>query len=314
MRNPDLYAFGREDYWKLFIIWKHGNIPTENGIHPLLGWSQAPYSAANPYGLKQEALEALSSAKPKVFFYGDSFVDGSTKASYTLPQLLSGCLKNSVAVDLGVGGFGFDQTYLLFHETHSLVPKSHLIVGILLDDLDRTLDTVRHYQKPYFRIESGVLSLKGAPVERNPQRYLASLEPKVFSYLYARVAYLSGIDEVRWTSPERAYQDQVKGITGRIIANIKKEAGTTPLVFVIFHQWFSLKENDWRETYLKEEFTKQGLAFLNTKPVLLQAAQEMSVPVTQFYNTQNDGHHNTLGNEVVAKALCTYLGAAPFVR
>jgi len=312
LKYPERYGsyFYDDDYWKLqsrFI----GNWTTTDSrrIHSILGWSQTYITDNNPLGLFDESLNYinLNTAKNKILFYGDSFVKGAAGYSFQIPVFMNKYLENAIVVDLSCGGYGMDQMLLMFELTHAKVSNPYIIFGILTEDLDRAILSVRTNQKPYYIIRNNKLCLTGMPIEQNPFVFYAKNPPKINSYLF-RIVYRNLATKFRSYRQTLNKKNEVKKrVNTKIIEQIyeiSKNKGNS-LLFVLFYRKEDLDSLNWREAFLKTELSELKIPYFDTKPILIQYAVDNKIPLGNFYVP--DGHHNDLGNKVIAEALLKYL-------
>ena len=310
MRNPafskpELYAEYQGDdlYWQMAYHWATSvwRPATPERVHPTLGWSQAPVTPENPLGLEEDTRLRLNDRGRKILFYGDSFVKGGSDPEYHIPRYLDDRMADADVLDLGVGGYGTDQIYLLFERTYRLAgAKPDIVMGTLIEDMDRAVLTLRTSQKPYFRLSNdGSLELEGLPIARDQEAYYDERPPRPFSYL---IRYFS-LNWNPWTSVTPANYGLIRDINGRIIDQVDMacRASGLKLLYVIFYGQRELIDTTWRETLLKQELEARDIPYLDTKPVLLAYAREKGLPLSALYVP--DGHHNNLGNQVIAEAI-----------
>ena len=313
LRDPALYAeySSDDDYWKLEQRWgPRWKAASPERVHPLLGWSQDRVTAENPLGLSKASLRRLRSAKPKLLFYGDSFVRGAADPGFRLPEYLDARVGRMTVVDLGVGGFGLDQTYLMFRETHPKTRGPVVLVGVFLDDLDRSALTVRSSQKPYFVADpAGRLTLAGIPVEKDQPSFFASHPASIRSFLWAFVRRTV----LKRTDPGKA--ELKRRVNGGLLDLFQAEAGRTRtrVLFALFYGEADLRATPWQEEFLKRELELRGLPYVDTKPLLLGHARASGAGLPSFYSS-GDGHHNNLGNRVIAEGILARLRELGFVR
>lgn len=315
LRNASFYAGYSEDddYWKLYYRFAgEFKPPSPKAIHPLLGWSQVWIEKDNPLGIDQEGLGLMLSDKIKILFYGDSYVRGIVSSPrYEIPKYMTKYLRHAVVVDLSSGGYGLDQMFLFFNLTRKRIQQAHVIFGILIeDDLDRSVLSVRTGQKPYFILRDNRLLLQGIPIDPDPQHYFATNPPQIKSYLFRFI--LQGLSR-----KTHFFEVHLKKIREKIIINAKiieaidfackKE--NSPLLFVLFHQ--NPQITIWQEIFLKKKLEELRLPYLDTRDFLLAYASEHRTNLNNFYVTEGPGrgHHNDLGNEVIAQGILRYLAA-----
>ena len=112
--------------------------------NPLGGWESPPW--------KGESLDRLA-------IFGDSFVFGTTPNGERLPDYLQEELPDLQVLNYGVSGYGFDQTLLHLESRVAEMKDAKVLLGVLTNDLDRTVLTVRSGPKPYFQLRDGTLEL-----------------------------------------------------------------------------------------------------------------------------------------------------------
>jgi hypothetical protein len=302
VRDPALYGdyFSDDIYWKLVQDWDGKyKYASPEGVHPILGWSQGAVTHDSPLGLVKESQEGLVTEGTKILFYGDSFVRGGGDRQHQLPVILREQVPAAV-VDLSVGSYGFDQVYLMFQQTVKHASGGLVLVGVLVsDDLDRMILKVRMSQKPYFVVtESGELALKGVPVQRDQEQFFRSLHIPFHSYLFTFLRKKIGGTNLKIA--------EKMAISNRLLDRFAEEArgAGAELGFVLFYAKEDLVHPTWRETFLRQSLDARQLRYLDTKPVLLRAAQSRDVPLDAFYEVE--GHHNNLGNEVMGAALVAW--------
>ena len=308
-RNPALYAGYSDDdaYWELHHHFDGEWYPNSSDmIHPVLGWSQDRIRAGNPLGLFDDTVSRLSSEKRKILFYGDSYVKGGAESDFQLPVFLTNQMKNTAVVDFSVGGYGLDQSYLMFTLTHEKARKPYILMVILFDDLDRSILSVRTYQKPYYVLENNLLKLSGVPVDTDPVHYLRTHPPKIRSYLAGYASQTlrrksKSLDSYLSRIPEK------QQINSAILAQLKRDCleKQYPLEVVIFYDPTSLQVSTWQERFLKEKLEELQIPYFDTKPILLAYANAHNIPLLQLYDAT--WHHNNLGNSVLGQKLLEHL-------
>jgi hypothetical protein len=306
LRDPGLYAdpHSDDDYWRLQHVWGFkDNLQDAGSVHPLLGWAPRA-SPRNPLGIIAEPGYPVDLASECVLLFGDSFVAGRGPLEERLPRRLEELLGIRV-YNYGVAGYGLDQIFLRFRETHPLFARPAIGIGVLTTDLDRSVLTVRTGQKPWFALREGVLELRGLPIDPDPERFVARDPPRVRSYFAALVLRQGRLALAGGNGAEIGHKRSEKQeINRRILADLVGEArrrGLQPF-FVLFYEPTELHRSGWRETFLRAELGRLEVPYLDTKELFLRLARERSQPLAAFYRT-TDAHPSALGNLLVAEAL-----------
>jgi hypothetical protein len=306
-RNPSLYAdhLSEDDYFKLAVAWGHTRI-SERLAHPLLGWAP-PVTPSNPLGIIRSAPYEVIRERP-VLFFGDSYVAGATGAADGIPHHLERLLDGHAVYNYGVSGYGVDQIVLRVETAVDRFRDPVILVGILTDDVDRTVLRFRGAPKPRFVMTKSGLKLEGTPVsadfagwlERNPVRIRSYLG----AYLRRRLA------QRRSPSPTDDGERRVEKeqLTRALLARLATASRSArfQLAFVLFYGPRDLCHEGWRERFLKQELRHLGVSVLDSKPVLLSDSGGKCDPARHYL--AHDGHFSSFGNAFIARWL------APFVE
>jgi len=136
--------------------------------------------------------------RPRLVVLGDSFVWGfDVEAEERFTERLRERLPGVDVANLGVSGFGTDQTLLLFQREASFYAADAVVLVFAAEnDREDNVTNRRYgpYYKPYFEHGvSGGLALRGVPVPRSVP-YLVEGHPWLGWSALARAAYQSGLD------------------------------------------------------------------------------------------------------------------------
>jgi carbamoyltransferase len=116
----------------------------------------------------------------RILFYGDSFTEGvGVSDGRRFSDLIEQMIPHTEALNFGVRATGTDQQLLFFRERPPELDHDLVVIGLYTGDVKRnaskygvlTSATGASYQKPYFVVENGELSLKNVPVPAAPAEY-----------------------------------------------------------------------------------------------------------------------------------------------
>lgn len=274
-RDPGLYGdyFSEDFYWKLYRRFG-GPHRAPRDPHPLLGWV-GPFSR-DDY-LHDEAA-AIGDRRP-VLLYGDSY------ARCVPGELCFEILLNSdqafseghYLLNYGVGGYGFDQIYLLLRESLDLYEEPFVVIGLLTFDIDRSLLTVRTGQKPRFQIEDDRLELDRTPIEPDAAAFFARNPPRTPSYLFRRLIYSKLLprpvrEQLRG---EHAFRQAKMELTRKIFEALlaELERRQVDFVFLVFHtEYPGVSElagrDDWRDRFLRQLLDELEVPYVWSKEIV----------------------------------------------
>lgn len=320
IENPFLYTqFDTEDY---FLIehrnedrWRVRSNSSYYDIDPILGWSWKENISIGCYKTEENGAQDYNSqfddTSIKILFFGDSFTESISCSNNTIPAKL----ERNIGIDtlnLGVGGYGFDQIFLKFNNTYKKFNDSIILIGLLYSNLDRSILKFRWNQKPYFEIsEDSNLILKGVPVSDDPNEIFDKSKPKIKSYLFNLFYYSdfgrNFFEEFR-LKQETKRIDDIKNINEKIfyeMINIKNQDNLT-VYFVLYYYEPDLSFVDWRHTFVKKLLDDSDITYFDTKEYLLEYSIENNHPISDFY-LMDDGHYNDLGNTIIAQGIANEL-------
>lgn len=291
-----------DDYWVLMGRWTD---PEERiapaRIHAGLGWSQTDVTQENPLGLFPETRGLLKrDGRPKVLFYGDSYVAGQSRPENWIPAYLDARLPGTDVVNLGVGGYGTGQAYLLYGATRELVERPLVIMSSMVYDFDRAILSVRSYQKPRLRVhDSGTIVVTNTPVDEDPDRFFRDAPLSFQSFVLKAL-------ERRYLPLEDPLFPEKRALNRAILeatADLAASDGSD-LLYVLFHPAKELAEQDFRSQFFLESLADLGIECFDTRGPLLDHVADSAVGIGKMYV---NGHHNDLGNQVIGEALLVRL-------
>jgi hypothetical protein len=298
------------DFWKLYYLFGGKLEPFHP--HPLLGW----VGDFQPRTLMHNHVGEVGHRRP-VLLYGDSHAQ-------CLPQVecFQAILNHDLAfasdhylLNYGVGGYGVDQTALLFANSVHRFERPFVIFSLMVEDLDRTLLSVRFGQKPHFAVEGGSLVLKGVPVEANPADFFRENPPQIRSYLWRRFLYarVNGVPAVvdRWLKGEKRRTAEKIDLNGRILDAVVDDLRRSRLdfFFVVFplirpgDPAFAFdREDNWRDLFLRRYLEERKIPHIWSKDLIRQDPSFHGDNLDLYIILAN-GHPTTHFNRLIAEKM-----------
>ena len=184
----------------------------------------------NKYGFRDREHDVKQ--KPRIMFIGDSFVWGyDVDQEERFTENLQKLIPDWEVLNLGVSGYGTDQSYLLLQQEFNFYLPEIIVLIISNNDRGDNTTNLRYkgYYKPFFQEENGQLILKGIPV-RKSMKYYAQQYPSVFGSYLIRAVVLS---YSLLTEPAVHVTDPTKSL----ILEIKKYVNKQGAVFFIGFQY-----------------------------------------------------------------------------
>jgi hypothetical protein len=244
-------------------------------------------------------------ARPKAWFFGDSFMQGAGAPDRSPPALVERTRPERQSLNFGMSGYGIDQIVLSYERVAPRIPAGDPVyIGVLTVDLDRAPLAFFGASKPRWRLNDGAFTLEpAAPARARPDVHVAS-------YALALVASLTELVGTRFDRSETRCAAENKEMLGayaldRALA-LARERGHRLRWVVFAPLWDLHKPHSWRHDFLlralhaREQAVVDGLAVLKT-----HAAQEGRSFAA--YYIPIDGHLNDDGNAVLAVAMAASL-------
>jgi len=314
LRRPLLYVDGFEhdtynDLDRRFAA------PEERALvpnfDPLVGWTGAFVVPRRYYPL---AARDLKRRRP-VLLYGDSYAGCATPAGQCFQALFEETpwAARFGLVNLGVGGYGLGQVWLLLRESlsHFADDDPVVVVGILVEsDLERTTLSLRGWPKPRFSMSGDELVIE--PPVHGYGRWAES-HRRARCYTWRLLVNASAL----WPPALRArltgrvaLERMRRRVARRLLEEIQNELERRGLdyVFLLFHGEPSLRTEGpwkWEEQFLEQTLTELGAPFVSTRPYLEAWARRNDGSVAPLFGHEPPlrGHYNALGNRVAFEAL-----------
>ena len=308
LRHPGNYAdyFSDDDYFKLKYLFGH---PAPRQPHPLLGWVGSGTFDGESY--LHDDIAGLQGRRP-VLLYGDSFA-GCVRYVACFEDILNTdpeFAEDYYLLNYGVGNYGFDQIALLFQNSVSHYKDPFVIMSLMTLDLDRSIQSARTGQKPYFTLENNELALQNVPINPDPHLFFAENPPKIKSYVYRRLTrgYLPKplLHTLTGEAKITAYKKQ---LNEKIMVEVIDELRARDLdfIFLVFHpHWPGVTvldaETDWRDPFLRDVFDRYEVPYIWSKDLALADAGSTPLDI-DTYLIPVDGHPNEYFNRIIAQAM-----------
>lgn len=258
-----------------------------NEFDPLLGWKLqsnlvGPGSfATREHGIRENENDlGIVIYSPPILAVGDSFVVGSEVINVdTWPSQLERLIRIEV-LNAGVGGYGFDQSFLRAATLLSLVRPRHVLLGVLADDIERMRFTHYGAPKPYYDAEMNL--------------QLDHLKPK------------SWTSWIKWDYYKEHPHDHMRALWF-ILTQVKLWEVPTTIVLQYGAAWNHQAERPPHATTLIEFCQQLSLPLIDE---WLTIKQYWPASFPSIYVVQKDGtfgHMSALGNRIVANLIAKEL-------
>ena len=227
-------------------------------------------------------------------------------------------------VNMGLGGFGLDQTYLWYRREAPTIPHALTIVALVFEDLERMMsDDFLGYGKPIMRVRNGRLTVDNVPVpESTIGRRLA---PAIaFARGFKSFELLSSLLRRFRSSPgpASAGAEEMLALSAEVMEAIRDESarhGSVPVfVYLPTEADYRPGSRDLARQRLSVESARLGVTFIDLVPALrrlsIRDMATMFIPPGVMEYAYAAGHYTVRGNRFVRDAIIDEARRHPRLR
>ena len=234
-----------------------------------------------------------SSKKDGLIFYGSSFIDHK----YFIANYKD-------EINYAIKSYGLDQihkSYMLTKDKHS---NKNIIIGFLLEDIDRILFNQRNFPKLKYKKINQNYEITNTPIKFDNIK-----NKKIVFYTYNLVKNLIflTLNEYDYKKSEcqiNLKKDIFKFFIDSIILNSKKL--NQNIIFITFIFESDIMSPNWRYLFVKEYFSSKNITHLDTIKIIKEDINKNDLNTRNYYSL-DDFHLNKYGFNVIIKNLDTLI-------
>ena len=235
-------------------------------------------------------LAASYSINDKAIFYGSSFIDHK----YFIPNYKDD-------INFAVKSYGLDQIYQSYILTKDNFPNKNIIIGFLLEDLDRALFNQRNFPKLKYKKKNDNYHITNIPIE------FKKIEKKKITFytynFFKNLTFLIFNDyDYKKSKCNLAIK---KDIFGYFIKNIitSSKKLNQKVTFVTFNFMDDVANPNWRYLFVKDYFLSIKANHLDISEIIREdLINNNNLDIVNYYSPK-DKHLNKYGFEVVKKKI-----------
>jgi hypothetical protein len=246
----------------------------------------------------------------RILCSGDSFTFGYGVAQrQTWPEQLERIDPRFETVNMGLGGYGVDQSYLWYlRDGRKLDYHVHLFTFVFTDFERMKVTDFFGYHKPRLELEDGRLVVRDAapPKERQDlSRFTA------FRIWLSRFEAVRALESLARKHLIRVDDETVRELVPAIFRSLKEENAKKESALVVVYLPTRMDREKTRlddlRAYLKEELARQNVAFVDLTDAFRRLDEEafegmfISREDARFAGAQ--GHYTARGNRYVASLI-----------
>jgi hypothetical protein len=252
----------------------------------------------------------------RIICSGDSFTFGyGVDDDHTWCQLLRSFDARFETINMGVGGYGLDQSYLLYQRAGQRLEHDIHVFAFITDDFRRMQsDTFSGYHKPVLRLKEGVLVTQGIPVPKRSY-YLPWITQNIdlFENLRSFEVVSKILGKIFPPGQAKALgEDQVRDVVMKIFEELHRQNNEKNSALVLLYlpikRDFKSEESDkWRE-FLRVQAGCRGIPFVDLiekyRTLSQEKIDELFLRTGDVYDFPGaPGHYSVKGNDYVGRAL-----------
>jgi hypothetical protein len=228
------------------------------------------------------------------FTFGDEVSDNETY-SYYLQQMLP----HTEVINMGVHGYGHDQTLILLREEGVKYEPDIVILGFLPLDMPRNVLKFRDFAKPRFVLERGELKLTGVPVPR-PEEILE------WDWTRPRIADVFSLMDHKLRTLFGLRDKEIEEITTAILKEMIKSIESVPAIPLLAYLPRS-REIAMDTAITRGEAYMFAMCQLNENAKCFSTRPHFSKKIAKGEAFKSSGHWEPAGHLAVAEAIKNYL-------
>lgn len=272
-----------QEYWTIGNE-KSNLISEDYASHPLLTFVNKNTDVPSTI----DSVTSLTSDVDLVI-YGSSFTGHKI-----FKDKIDSIYRNS---NYAVPSYGLDQIYLSYQLTKNKYPNKTVLIGFLLEDLDRSIFYKRDYEKILFKPINNDFELTNIPVNLYKERkvydiYIISLVKNVFSL--SKNKFMPKNSKCLYTYKK----ELLHYMFNQIILDAEKL--NQNLIFISFNfiEDFIYQDSiNWREGLFNDYFNSKKVTYINSKEIFNTKTLQ-SNSINDFYSNK-DMHLNGKGFSIV---------------
>lgn len=225
----------------------------------------------------------------KIIFYGSSFIDHK----YFIPNYKD-------ETNFAVKSYGIDQIYESYQLTKENFKNNIIIIGFLLEDIDRALFYQRNFPKLKYVKNQDNYELTNTPIE-----FKNDLKTGLHFYSYNFIKNISFLltNEFNYKKSEcniKKKKDIFKFFINEIINQSKLL--NQNIVFVTFNFKDDIKNPSWRYNFVKDFLTSKDSLHLDLVKIINDDLSNKNLTLNEYYNNE-DLHLSEYGFGLVKKEI-----------
>lgn len=289
INQPALFYNGycHQKYWDLNP--KKIKFDDHISYHPLLAYKKKEIEIPNDLN-NENKVKKENFNRDQVSLYGSSFLNHEKFKSLIKDN------NEIIFKNYALNSYGLDQIYLSYKLTAHLNQNKTIVVGFLLEDLDRSIFNKRDYNKPKFVYIDNNFELTNVPIDENQ-----SNKRKNDFYLYRFLGNFFSLLISNFDSRQDTCSINIKKkLFTYFFDNIQSEAKKYNQKIIVIT--FNLKEDiintkSWRYNFVKNYLEQNKIIHVDSLKILKTSSLDNNENIESYYS--EDLHNSKKGFEYI---------------
>ena len=230
---------------------------------------------------KKNISENTTFKQDQIIFYGSSFMDHK--------YFISNYKEN---INFAVKSYGLDQIYKSYLLTKDNFENKKIVIGFLIEDIDRTIFGQRNFPKLRYKIIDGNYKITNTPILF---KNIKNEKITFFAYNFIKNLIFLTLNEYNYKKDKCSieYKKEIfKFFIDNIIHNSKLL--NQDIIFVTFNFMDDIKNPNWRYLFIKDYFLSKNVNHLDMSQIISVDLNNKDLNIIDYYNKE-DFHHNSYG-------------------
>lgn len=228
-----------------------------------------------------------------IIFYGSSFIDHK----YFIPNF-------KYNTNLAVKSYGIDQIYESYMLTKDNFKNSNIIIGFLLEDIDRAIFDQRNFPKLKYLKKQNNFKITNVPIS-----YQKNLKKFNYFYTYNLFKNLTFLmfNEFDYKK-SMCNVDQKKDIFKFFIKNIISSSKklNQNIIFITFNFKNDILTQNWRYQFVVNYFDFENLNHIDMRQVIRLDRKQKNLDLSDYYNNE-DFHLSKYGYDLTKNEIDIFI-------
>jgi hypothetical protein len=207
-------------------------------------------------------------------------------------------------INFAIKSYGFDQIYKSYNLTKDNFPNRTIIIGFLLEDIDRSIFTLRNFPKLKYEKINDNYVIRNLPIsfEKNKNISISFLTYN----LVKNLIFLSFNDyNYKNSYCKVEFKKEIfKYFVNNIVSNAKEL--NQNIIFVTFNFKDDINNLNWRHSFTKDYFLLNKIHHIDTTEVIKIDQNVKKNDISKYYNNI-DNHLSVYGFKIIKDAIDIFI-------